>query len=94
MLQLPLIAATMPACHAQLQLCATNSGDELSLRHLTVATQRRCRITGTSITMKELQLRHLQGVQQRLNHARLSYNNGHGKQLHNRGIDHQATCCN
>ena len=28
---------------------STNSGEELSLRHWTVATQRRCRITGTFI---------------------------------------------
>ena len=84
--KLPLIAATMHSCNCANQPLlrrgmSTNTGDELSLKHLTVATQRRCRITRTSITMKEPQLRRLHGEKQSLDHARLSYNNGHGKRL-------------
>ena len=53
---MPYIATTKPSTKPRVSATgmSISSGDELSLRHLQWETQRRCRITGTSITVDEL----------------------------------------
>ena len=85
-------AATYPSSppHAYQPLLrrrmSTNSGDELSLRHWTVATKRRYRITWTSIaTSTEVS---------RVSTMRACHTTtGTENDLQNRSIDHQSTYC-